>query len=187
MIRIIFRNSLFIYSLFINRIKLIKLKILYKGFTFAGKTIINRNCDIRCTKGSKIILTNAYIGSGTQMIADHGAIIDITDTYIGPNCVIVARSGIKIHKNSQIAEMVTIRDQNHKFGEIGKTIVEQGFDSERIDIGENVWIASKSTILKGVVIGDNVVIGAHSLVNKSCENNKVYAGTPAREISPAKN
>ena len=37
-------------------------------------------------------------------------------------------------------------------------------------------------ITRGVTIGDNVVIGAGSVVTKDCEPNSVYAGNPARKI-----
>lgn len=37
-------------------------------------------------------------------------------------------------------------------------------------------------ITRGVTIGDNVVIGAGSVVTKDCEGDSVYAGNPARKI-----
>ena len=37
-------------------------------------------------------------------------------------------------------------------------------------------------MLPGVVIGDNIVIGAGSLVSKDIESDSVYAGVPAKRI-----
>lgn len=51
-----------------------------------------------------------------------------------------------------------------------------------ITIGNNVYIAWRVTIVPGVNIGDNVVIGAHSLVNKNIPSNSMAAGCPARII-----
>lgn len=51
-----------------------------------------------------------------------------------------------------------------------------------IKIGNNVYIGINSTILPGVVIGDNVIVGAGSIVTKSLESNHVYAGIPAKKI-----
>ena len=45
-----------------------------------------------------------------------------------------------------------------------------------------MFIGTKTTILKGITIGDNVIIGANSLVNKSLPSDGVYAGNPARFI-----
>ena len=49
-------------------------------------------------------------------------------------------------------------------------------------IGDNVYIGSKCIILPGVRIGNNVVIGAGSVVTKDIPDNSVYAGNPARFI-----
>ncbi|WP_309486080.1 bifunctional glutamate--cysteine ligase GshA/glutathione synthetase GshB [Enterococcus faecium] len=57
--------------------------------------------------------------------------------------------------------------------------------SERIKIGNNVFIGMKSRILKGVHIGNNVVIGANSLVNKDVSDDCVVAGNLAKTDHPA--
>ncbi len=52
----------------------------------------------------------------------------------------------------------------------------------RIKIGNNVHIGINSIIMPGVVIGDNVVIGAGAVVTKDIPSNSVAAGVPARVI-----
>jgi len=52
----------------------------------------------------------------------------------------------------------------------------------RVTIGDNVFIGARSVILCNTRIGDNVVIGAGSVVSRDCEPNSVYAGNPARKI-----
>ena len=56
------------------------------------------------------------------------------------------------------------------------------FGYGRIVVGNNVYIGARCTILRGVTIGDNVIIGACSLVNKDLESGGVYAGVPAKRI-----
>ncbi|WP_327018708.1 acyltransferase [Croceibacter atlanticus] len=51
-----------------------------------------------------------------------------------------------------------------------------------ITLGNNIFIGSDCTILPGVNIGDNVIVGANSLVNKSLESGYVYAGVPVKKI-----
>lgn len=51
-----------------------------------------------------------------------------------------------------------------------------------INIGNNVYIGMNCTILPGVSIGDNVIIGAGSVVTKSFASDLVIAGVPAKEI-----
>lgn len=52
-----------------------------------------------------------------------------------------------------------------------------------VEIGDNVFIGAGSIILPGVTIGSNVVIGAGSVVTKSIPANLVVAGNPAQQIS----
>lgn len=57
---------------------------------------------------------------------------------------------------------------------------------EPIRIGKNCWIGADVSILPGVTIGDNTVIGAHSTVTRDIPANVVAYGSPckvAREIS----
>ena len=49
-------------------------------------------------------------------------------------------------------------------------------------MGDNVFIGMHSTILKGVSVGSNVIIGANSLVNKNIPDNCIVAGNPAKVI-----
>ena len=56
------------------------------------------------------------------------------------------------------------------------------FGYGRITICNNVYIGHNCTILRGVTIGENTIVGACSLVNKSLEPNSVYAGVPAKRI-----
>ncbi len=51
-----------------------------------------------------------------------------------------------------------------------------------IVLGKRVWIGSNSTILQGVTIGDNAVIGAGSVVTKDIPAGCIAAGVPARII-----
>ena len=51
-----------------------------------------------------------------------------------------------------------------------------------IEIMDNVFVGSDTTILYGVRIGENCVIGSGSLVNKDCEPDSIYAGVPAKKV-----
>ena len=52
----------------------------------------------------------------------------------------------------------------------------------KITIGNNCFIGCRSTILPGVKIGDNSIIGAGSVVNRDVPSNTVAAGVPCRVI-----
>jgi acetyltransferase-like isoleucine patch superfamily enzyme len=54
--------------------------------------------------------------------------------------------------------------------------------SAPILIEDNVWLGVNVTVLKGVTIGENTIIGANSVVVKSIPSNSVAAGNPCRVL-----
>ncbi|TNF49397.1 MAG: acyltransferase [Bacteroidetes bacterium] len=58
-----------------------------------------------------------------------------------------------------------------------------GTKSAPIKIGDDVFIGANSIILKGVEIGDRAIVGAGSVVTKNIPNDEVWAGNPAKKIS----
>lgn len=52
----------------------------------------------------------------------------------------------------------------------------------RVTIGDNVFIGAESVVLPGVTIGNNVIIGANSTVTHDIPENSVAVGSPARVI-----
>jgi acetyltransferase-like isoleucine patch superfamily enzyme len=105
--------------------------------------------------------------------------------YIGIGSVIVARESITIGENVLIAEHVTIRDQDHALTPTeGQGRV--GFTTSPIVIGDNVWLGAKVTVLQGVTIGNNVVVGANSVVTHDLPDNCVAIGAPARVVRQLK-
>ena len=47
---------------------------------------------------------------------------------------------------------------------------------------QNVWFGARVTVLDGVHISDDVVVGACSLVSKNITEAGVYVGTPAKKL-----
>lgn len=56
----------------------------------------------------------------------------------------------------------------------------------QIKIGNNVFVGINTTILPNTLIGDNVIVGAASLVKGQLKSNSVYAGVPAKYICSIK-
>jgi carbonic anhydrase/acetyltransferase-like protein (isoleucine patch superfamily) len=60
--------------------------------------------------------------------------------------------------------------------------VRQARDGWLADVGHDVWIGDRVTILAGIRIGTGAVIGAGAVVTKDLEPYGIYAGVPARRI-----
>lgn len=54
----------------------------------------------------------------------------------------------------------------------------------RVTIGDNVFIGAESVVLPGVTIGNNVIIGANSTVTHDIPENSVAVGSPAGVVCP---
>lgn len=54
--------------------------------------------------------------------------------------------------------------------------------AKTIKVGSNVWIGGNACVMPGVTIGDNVVIGAGSVVTKDIPSNVVAVGNPCKVI-----
>jgi maltose O-acetyltransferase len=54
----------------------------------------------------------------------------------------------------------------------------------KVTIGRRTYIGARTLILPGVTIGDDVIVGAGSVVTKDIPSNSVAVGNPARVIRP---
>ena len=112
-----------------------------------------------------------HIGQGTHFFGPAKTEVDVQRPWmlnIGEYCKFA--SGVKILTHDY-SRSVLRRYSGDIIGESGKTI-----------IGNNVFVGMDSIILMGTHIGDNVVIGAGSVVKGVIESNSVYAGNPAKKI-----
>jgi len=51
-----------------------------------------------------------------------------------------------------------------------------------VRIGDHVWITAHSTIMPGIVVGDNVIIGNNTIVNKNVPGGSFFAGMPGKVV-----
>jgi len=96
---------------------------------------------------------------------------------INYECVFLDAAPITIGDNGFIGPMTGFYTVNHPLDPARRN---EGYVYGRpITLGKNVWIGGSSTILSGVTIGDNAVIGAGSVVTKDVPANAIAAGNPA--------
>ena len=98
--------------------------------------------------------------------------------FINAGCKFQDQGGIWIGDGALIGHNTVLATLNHGL------LPEERHDliPRPIRIGKNVWIGSNSTILPGVTIGDNAVIGAGSVVTKDIPENMIAVGCPAKVI-----
>ncbi|HOU67693.1 MAG TPA: acyltransferase [Paludibacteraceae bacterium] len=111
------------------------------------------------------------IGEGSEAPHPKTVQMDVTRTCL-----------IKIGKNVRLNRDLTI--MNHDYAGVVFLRKNNEFinSSGRITIGDNVYFGRHCTVLKGVTIGDNCIIGYGSVVMRDIPANSVAAGTPAKVV-----
>jgi len=92
------------------------------------------------------------------------------------NCLMMSAGGITIEDNVMIAANVQLISNNH---DLENRIV---ITCKPVHIKKNCWIGAGATILPGVTVGENAVVGAGSVVTHSVPDNTIVAGSPAKVI-----
>ena len=124
--------------------------------------------------------------TGRNLLIDQGVTINYPNflavgdnVYFARNVWMNAHYGIEIGNNVQLSPMVVIATGSHN-------ITDEGIDDNgkcgAVNIGSNVWISSHSIVSAGVKIGDNVIIGANTVVLTDVPDNVLFAGVPGRII-----
>lgn len=112
---------------------------------------------------------------------DYGYNISVgKNFYANYDCVLLDICPITIGDNCMLAPNVKLYTASHPIEAAKRNSgLENGAP---ISLGDNVWIGGNATLLPGVTLGDNVVVGAGSVVTRSFPADVVIAGNPARVI-----
>jgi acetyltransferase-like isoleucine patch superfamily enzyme len=106
-----------------------------------------------------------------------------SNTFLGAGARIWALKDIRIGNDVMFGPEVYIMDGYHRIDVIGKTIRDSGADERQpVEIEDDVWVGTRTTIMKGVRIGQGSVIGAESLVTRSLPPYVIAGGNPCRVI-----
>ncbi len=135
------------------------------------------------SQGAIVIGNDVRILRGVTMSTTPEGRVQIGNgVHIGEGSVIYSGVGIRIGDNTIIGPQNIIVDLDHRFQDFSLPINQQGMIGKEVSIEEDVWIASRCVIIKGVTIGKGSVIAAGSVVNKSIPPYSVAAGIPARVL-----
>ncbi len=123
-----------------------------------------------------------YIGRGSVLSCKEGDITFADYVNLSTWCNISSNSSITIGEKTLLGPYVSVFATAHNFDDVDTAIAEQGWSSEGVTIGSNCWLGARVSVLDGVTIGDDVVLGAGSLVTSSLPGKVVAVGTPAKVV-----
>ena len=151
--------------------------------------------DVKLGENVKIFqpeLVNLYgceIGSNTKV----GAFVEIQkNARIGNNCKISSHTficeGVAIEDDVFVGHNVSfINDKYPRATTSGQLQTEADWKVIPTTVKKGASIGTSSTILCGITIGENAIVGAGSVVTKDVPANTVVAGVPTRIIRSLKN
>ena len=107
---------------------------------------------------------------------------------IGPDCglsgtTICSSVSVRIGKRCLIGADVSIMDTDfHNVDSVDRRYqdIPTSHVSDSVIIGDDVFIGARTIILKGVRIGNGAVIGAGSILSSNVQDNEIFAGNPAK-------
>lgn len=145
-----------------------------KKIHIGDRTCIGSNCILGCWER----YSDGSIFQPEIQIGD--------DCNIGDYCQMTAINKIIIGNGLLTGRFVYIGDNSHgglsveeaNIPPIKRKLMSKG----DIIIGKNVWICDRVSVLGGVTIGNNVIIGAGSIVTHDIPDNCMAAGAPAKLI-----
>ncbi|MDM9629026.1 acyltransferase [Rhizobium sp. S152] len=155
----------------------------------ARKTELQRNCGAEFAETSYIAEHAAVFTERLRMgerswIAGHalvrGEITLGADCTINPYACVSGK--VSCGDGVRIASHVSIVGFNHGFDDPSTPIHRQKVTSKGIVIGDDVWIGANAVVLDGAVIGDGAVIAAGAVVSGSIPPMAIAGGVPARVI-----
>ena len=106
---------------------------------------------------------NFHVSSGKLMLHD--------GVFINNSCSFNCMERIEIGSGTMMGEGVRFYDHDHIY--TAEKIEKWQWTTAPVRVGRDCWIGSNVTILKGVTIGDNTIIGAGCLVRKDIPANSV--------------
>ena len=160
-----FAGRLLYYDMFVGERD--GLVIISHGVTSSGRATIQL--------GKRVFLGRYGVFQGNGMISVGAR------TYIGNFFDFNSRSKIDIADDCMFGNFVTLVDNNHGTA-LDEDMRVQAFNTAPIVIERNCWLGEKVTVLAGVTIHANAIIGAGSVVTRDVPANSVVAGVPARVL-----
>jgi len=169
--------------LYLNGVKVRK-GLRVRGFmnvhiTRRGKVFIGENFNVNSGNKYNVIgrqQKTTLWAEGNLTIGNH---VGMSST------AIICNHSISIGNHVTIGGNTVIYDTDfHSLDPILRTSGEdrQHAKKKPVIIKDNVFIGAHTTILKGVTIGNNAIIGACSVISKDIPDNEIWAGNPAHFI-----
>lgn len=116
-------------------------------------------------------------GFRAEIAGPQGRVVIGPESVFSYYALVQCSTSIEFGARSGIGQSTIVVDGNHRFRDLTRPTLEQGYDYRPIRIGDGAAVMSKCTIIADV--GERAVIGANSVVTKPIPAFSLAAGVPA--------
>lgn len=166
------------------RVTFWRLVLRLRGGRMGRRCTIQAGVCLACAADRPILLGDGVtLMRGVVLSTSKSGRIELADgVYIGEYGVVTSNALIRIGRETIVGPHVNLVDFNHGIEDLGRRVIDQPVEAAAIEIGRDVWLGASVTVLRGVSIGDQAVVGAGSLVHRDVPPRGVAVGSPARVI-----
>jgi acetyltransferase-like isoleucine patch superfamily enzyme len=159
------------------RFKVRNRHVITRGFVF-----MDRGVELYARKGyGRLVLGRwVHLGVDTALRCHEGTLSLGDKSVLARDVSINCYLDVEIGDSALIADGVYISDFDHKFTDLSTAIKDQGIVKSRVRIERDVWLGTKVTVCRGVLIGEGSVVGANAVVTRDLPAYAVAVGVPAR-------
>lgn len=126
--------------------------------------------------------SDVFLGRQSILTTKDGDIVIEDGVNVSAFCMVFSASRVRCGRNTLIAAYTFLVGGGHELDRTDVAIIDQARPSQGIAIGPNCWLGAGVTVLDGVTVGRDAVIGANSVVTRNVDDFAVAAGSPAATI-----
>lgn len=165
-------------------LRMARARLANPGLRFEGPVFIARNVrfEVRTGYGRMVIGPYVHFGEGARIRAHEGTLRIGAKSVIGIRNTINTYLDISIGRACLLGDDVYVCDFDHRTEDLTVPIKDQGIIKSPVRIGDDVWIGTKVTVLRGADVGAGSVVAANAVARGVYPPRSVIGGVPGKVI-----
>lgn len=151
------------------------------GVVVEPRVRLGRGVRIEASPGARIVLeAGCVIGDGSRLCARGGEVRVGPGATLGERCVLTAHARIAIGSGAVLGDHAMAVDFDHGTDDPERPVRLQPIVAAPVSVGSQARIGHGASLLRGVAVGEDAVVGTNSVVTRDVPPGGRVGGVPAR-------